>query len=184
MIETVFFDWVLSFGVGLLFGIVGRRELESARARQAPRAVRWGFAGQSRAVIPVALALYALAPEWMWMFWVDPGRLSLGVEVFAFGMYYVSFLAGFLLAPELERLRKNLGWGVWAAGSVGLAVAAALTAERLGALGSVAEFEAGRAASFAGAPLLVAAVGLPASSVVIVLALIGLARRSRAGRAA
>lgn len=116
MVATVFFDWALSFGVGLLFGIFGRPELEASRSRLATRAFALGFAFETIAVLPVALAVYILAPEWMWMYWVDPARLDVGVEVVAFAMYYVSFVAGFLLAPELERVRPRLAWFAWGIG--------------------------------------------------------------------
>ncbi|MGH2740161.1 MAG: hypothetical protein ACRDH6_06740 [Actinomycetota bacterium] len=179
MVETVFFDWALSFGVGLLFGIFGRPEFDRARSRLTTRAFALGFAFETVAVLPIALSVYVLAPDWMWMYWVDSARLSVGVEVFAFAMYYVSFVAGFLLAPELERLRARLAWIVWGMGSIGLLTAVVLTKDRLLALGTVSEFEAGTTASFTGSPFWVTLAGLVGAGVFLVLAL-GALRAQRA----
>lgn len=177
MVATVFFDWALSLGAGLLFGIFGRPEFDAARSKLATRAFALGLAFETIAVLPIALAVYVLAPDWMWMYWVDSARLSLGVEVLAFAMYYVSFFAGFLLAPELERLRERLAWGVWGLASVLLLAAVVVTKDRLLALGTVSEFEVGATASFAGAPLWVTLAGLLASGVVLVLSLSSLRAR-------
>lgn len=166
MVATIFLDWLLSLGVGLLFGRVGLSSLEKGRSRLASRAFRAAALTQASLMI-VSIALYALSAEWMWMYWADPALLPLGIEVMAFAMYAVAFLAGFLLAPELERLRAGAAWvalGAVAAGTLALEV---LAWDELTHLGTLAEFASGRAEPLGGPFLGVLAVGGPA---VIVLA--------------
>jgi multisubunit Na+/H+ antiporter MnhB subunit len=158
VVETVFLDWLLSLGVGLLFGRLGMRALEDGRSRLASPAFRAGALTQA-VLMAVSVTLYALSPEWMWMYWADPAQLPLGIVVLAFAMYAVAFLAGFLLAPELERLRPGAAW--WALGAVaaGATLLELLAWDRLTRLGTVSEFASGTAGALSGAFLAVLVVG-------------------------
>lgn len=179
MVATVFFDWAMSFGVGLLFGVAGGSALRETPSRLSSRAFRLGIMFETFAVLPIALAVYVLEPDWMWMFWVDSARLPIALEVFAFAMYFVSFLAGFLLAPELERLRAGLAWVAAVVGGATLLAAAAFTWERLRSLGSILEFETGAAGTFSGTPLWITVGGLAVATVALAGALVSLTRGSR-----
>ena len=145
VIETVFLDWGLALGAGLLFGLAGRNEVASATTLFRTRAFRWGLAYLHIGVIAISVALYVMEPAWMWMYWVDPARLPVGVVILAFVMYEVAFLGGFALAAELERIRRNATWAV--AGFAGIAITAAevATRTRLFHFGTYDEFAAGRA---------------------------------------
>lgn len=145
MIETVFLDWGLALGAGLLFGLAGRNEVASAVSLFRTRAFRWGLAYLHIGVIAISAALYVMEPAWMWMYWVDPARLPVVVVVLAFVMYEVAFIGGFALAAELERVRRNATWVL--AGFAGVAITAAEVAARtrLFHFGTFHEFAAGRA---------------------------------------
>lgn len=145
MIATVFLDWGLSFGAGLLFGIAGRGEFAVAPSRVATRPFRWGLAYLHVGVIAISLVLYAMNPDWMWMYWVDPRALPVAVVGAAFALYEVCFLAGFFLATEIDRRRRTLTWVV-AAGMFAAIIAAEIaTRVRLLHFGTIDEFAAGRA---------------------------------------
>jgi len=145
VIETVFLDWGLALGAGLLFGLAGRNEVASASSLFRTRAFRWGMAYLHIGVIAISVTLYAIEPAWMWMYWVDPTRLPIVVVVLTFVLYEVSFIGGFALAAELERVRRNATWIL--AGGIGAAITAAevATRVRLFHFGSFDEFAAGRA---------------------------------------
>ncbi len=145
MIETVFLDWGLALGAGLLFGLAGRNEVASASSLFRTRAFRWGLAYLHLGVIAISVSLYVIEPAWMWMYWVDPTRLPVVVVVLAFVLYEVCFVGGFALAAELERVRRNATWIL--AGAIGVAITAAevATRTRLFHFGTLDEFAAGRA---------------------------------------
>jgi hypothetical protein len=145
VIETVFLDWGLALGAGLLFGLAGRNEVASTPSLFRTRAFRWGLAYLHIGVIAISATLYVLEPAWMWMYWVDPTKLPIVVVVLAFVMYEVAYIGGFALAAELERVRRNAAWilalGMFAAITTGEIA----TRTRLFHFGSFDEFAAGRA---------------------------------------
>lgn len=111
MVPTVFLDWGLAFGAGVLFAIAGRRELAHVQRKVQTRAFRWGLAWLHLGVIAISITLYALDRDWMWMYWVDPRALPVGIEVLAFLLYEICFVAGFFIAAELSE-RAALGLAV------------------------------------------------------------------------
>ena len=52
--------------------------------------------------------LYAIEPAWMWMYWVDPARLPLVGVIMVFLLYEACYVAGFVLAAEIEHRRTIL----------------------------------------------------------------------------
>lgn len=145
MIETVFLDWGLALGAGLLFGLAGRNEVASAPSLFRTRAFHWGLAYLHVGVIAISITLYLLEPAWMWMYWVDPARLPIVVVVLAFLLYEVCFIGGFALAAELERVRRNATWILAGAMFAGITAAEAAARVRLFHIGTFDEFAAGRA---------------------------------------
>ncbi len=176
MVATVFLDWLLSFGTGLLFGRFGMATFREGRSRLASRAFRDGLLFELVLVVGIALGCYAISADWMWMYWVDPSRLAVGIQIAAFAMYLVAFVAGFLLAPELERLRRGAALWVVGGGVVLLTAVEALTWNRLLHLGT---FAAGTAPRLGTALAVLLGVGLPVTLVALVVAL---RRLSRAGQ--
>ena len=179
MIETVFLDWALALGAGLIFGLAGRREVAASPSFTRTRAFRWGFAYLHLGVLAISLTLYAIEPAWMWMYWVDPARLPVVVVVMAFLLYEICYVAGFALAAELERWRRNSTWVL--VGAMGAAITAAefATRVRLFHFGSFDDFAAGRAPlgidfspfRLEPAMAIVLGPGLIATAAVVVLAL-------------
>lgn len=142
MVETVFLDWGLSLGAGLLFALAGGAEARERRFDS--RAFRWGLAYLHLGVVALSIALYALEPDWMWMYWVDASTLPVAVHVLAFVMYEVCFLAGFTLGAELK---TNHAWGVVALTALAISATEYTTRTRLFHLGTFDEFAAGRASA-------------------------------------
>ena len=112
MVETIFLDWALCFSAGLLFGMAGRGESASTGKLMGTRAFKWGFAYLHLGIIAVSVTLYVMEPTWMWMYWVNPYVLPIGIAVISFLMYEAAFIAGFAIASELERVKRNATWAV------------------------------------------------------------------------
>jgi hypothetical protein len=124
VVETVFLDWGLAFGAGLLFGMAGRGESAAVGALVRTRAFRWGLAYLHVGVIAISVTLYVMEPDWMWMYYVRPAQLPLVIVAIAFLLYEVCYFAGFALASELERIKRNATWAL-----VGVMFAAITAAE-------------------------------------------------------
>ncbi|HVL88914.1 MAG TPA: hypothetical protein VM841_01635 [Actinomycetota bacterium] len=142
MATTVFLDWGLAFGAGVLFAIAGSGEVAETPRRLQTRAFRWGFAYLHLGVLSISLTLYAINPDWMWMYWVDPAALPAGIQALAFVLYQICFLAGFLLTAELARRSAWLLAGLTAAAIIALEITART---RLFRFGTIDEFRAGTA---------------------------------------
>lgn len=145
MVETIFLDWALSFGAGLLFGMAGRGESASVGALMRTRAFKWGLAYLHIGIIAISAALYVIEPDWMWMYWVDSAGLPVVVVVLSFLMYEAAFFAGFALASEIERQRRNATWALAGAMFAAITLVEVLTWRRLFHFGSFAEYHAGAA---------------------------------------
>lgn len=145
MIETIFLDWALAFGAGLLFGMAGRGESAAVGALVRTRAFRWGLAYLHVGVIAISVALYLIEPAWMWMYWVDPSRVPVVVVALSFLLYEVCYFAGFALASEIERQRRNATWALAGAMFAAITAAEVATRTRLFRFGTFEEFNAGAA---------------------------------------
>ena len=181
VVETVFLDWGLSFGTGLLFAMAGRPEITAARSYFSTRAFRWGLAYLHLGVIAISVPLYLLHRDWMWMYWVDASTLPVAVHIVAFALYEVCFLAGFMLGAELV---PKVSWTIAGGMFVAISTTEVVTRTRLFHLGTFEEFSAGRApAAIAGGHVEAAwwlvSIGGVASTVALVVALRRLYRRSR-----
>ena len=144
MVETIFLDWGLAFGAGLLFGMAGRGESASVGALVRTRAFRWGLAYLHIGVIAISVTLYAIEPDWMWMYYVDPNTLPLVVVAISFLMYEISYFAGFALASEIERVRRNMTWAVAGVMAAAITAAEISTHDRLFRFADSTVFTAGR----------------------------------------
>jgi len=145
VITTVFLDWSLALGAGLFFGLAGRKEVETSGSFVRTRAFRWGFIYLHLGVLAISLTLYAIEPAWMWMYWVDPTHLPVVVVALAFVLYEICYVAGFALASELERWRRNATWYVAGAMFVAINAAEIATYHRLFHFGTFAEYQSGKA---------------------------------------
>jgi len=127
-----------------MFGFAGRREIATAASAFSTRAFRLGLAYLQVGVLGIAVTLYLMRPDWMWMYWVPSAQLPIAVVILSFAMYELAFLAGFSVAPALA------GRGMMT--PVFVLVAGALTAgqvasrARLEHFGTISEYAAGTAA--------------------------------------
>jgi hypothetical protein len=145
VVATVFLDWGLAFGSGVVFGAVADHSLDEGSNPLSARAFRWGLAYLHIGVIAISVALYVLNGDWMWMYWVDASALPVAVVAMAFAMYEVAFVAGFAIGAALARWKRTVVWTL-AATLFGLLTAAEATARvRLFHFGTFAEFHSGRA---------------------------------------
>ena len=131
VVETIFLDWGLALGAGLLFGMAGRGESASVGALVRTRAFKWGLAYLHIGVIAISVTLYVMEPNWMWMYYVNPSTLPLVVVAISFLLYEVCYMAGFALASELERIRRNSTWAVVGVMFVLITAAEVATHDRL-----------------------------------------------------
>ena len=60
--------------------------------------------------IALAVYSYTIAPDWMWMYFVDPLTIPLWMVIALFAAYYLAFVLGFLAKFELEKIYAGLPW--------------------------------------------------------------------------
>ncbi len=145
VVETIFLDWALAFGAGLLFGMAGRGEFASVGALMRTRAFKWGLAYLHIGVVAISATLYTIEPDWMWMYWVDSANLPIVAVVLSFLVYEACFFSGFALASEIERRRRNATWALVGVMFAAITAGQVLTWRRLFHFGTFAEYHAGAA---------------------------------------
>lgn len=137
-IETFIIDWPVLLFLGILFGAF------------APRDAWWrsrAFGAGSVAALVftvVAFVSYAVAPDWMWMYFIDPNDAAWALPAIAAG-YGGAFLLGFAAAAGL----KPLGSRALVAAGAGMLVAEivviAITWSRYHLVGTRGEWASGNA---------------------------------------
>lgn len=146
MVETFIIDWTALLLIGVVFGGLG-----PARRWWRSRAFFWGLAAAGSFTL-VAMLSYAVAPDWMWMYFVDPTEVAWAVP-FVPPAYLFTYVLGYAAAVGL----RQIGAGALTAAGVGLALGQAgvmaLTWERYHLVGSAPEWRRGRAQElFSAAP--------------------------------
>lgn len=139
MIATFIIDWPVLVLIGLVFG-----GLAPAQGWWRSAAFVAGLVSAGVFTLTAMLS-YAIAPDWMWMYYVDPSEVSEAVPVMP-PAYLFTFLLGFAAAGALSRLGRN--W-LWAAGAVAITfegIIIAITWDRYRVVGTMAEWSSGRAA--------------------------------------
>jgi hypothetical protein len=143
VVETVFLDWALAFGAGIVFGLAGRREIALAPPGFRTRAFRWGLAYLHLGIIAISAVTYAINPDWMWMYYVRARSLPIIVVIMVFALYEASFVAGFLVGPALERARRGTGLTVAVAFGLALSIAEVAARARLSHFATFDEYHTG-----------------------------------------
>ena len=92
----------------------------------------------------VAFASYAVAPDWMWMYFLDPSDVAWALPAIAVA-YVVTYLLGFAAAIELKQLGTKVVTAAAAAMVVGEIVVIALTWSRYHLVGTRSEWLEGNA---------------------------------------
>ncbi|MFN2388253.1 MAG: hypothetical protein ABR575_01400 [Actinomycetota bacterium] len=136
--ETFIIDWPILLLIGIGFGAL------------APGEGWWRSrafaAGGATAVVFTAVALvsYVLAPDWMWMYFLDPDEVVWAVPVIVLG-YLLFFVLGFAASVSL----RSIGISAVAASALGAGVlelaVVAITWDRYHLIGTRAEWLQGRA---------------------------------------
>lgn len=137
-IETFVIDWPVLLFLGVLFGGFAPQE-----GAWASRAFKWGGLATVAFTI-VAFVSYAVAPDWMWMYFLDPSDVAWSIPGLVIA-YLATYGLGFAAAIGL----KPLGGRALVATGVALIVAElgilALTWSRYHLVGTRAEWASGRA---------------------------------------
>ena len=138
MIATFIIDWPVLLFLGILFGsLAPSRDWWRSRSFAAGLATALAFTA-------VAFISYAVAPDWMWMYFLRPSDVAWALPGIALG-YIGMFLLGFSAAIGM----KPLGRGVLAGAALGTlsaeVVTVALTWSRYHNIGTKQEWLAGRA---------------------------------------
>ena len=179
-IATFIIDWPVLVLLGIVFAIVTPpQRWWQSRAFLAGMIVSGFFTAS-------ALLSYVVAPDWMWMYFIDPAeaRWTLPLMPFAYlGTYVLGFAAGI----SLKQFSPRVAWaGAVAALAFEVGVVA-LTWDRYRAVGSATQWSSGNAydlfATSPSGPVVTISVSGAAFLVSLVVALTFVWRKSRASAA-
>lgn len=176
-IETFIIDWPVLTFIGLLFGAFAPVvDPWRSRAFKAGSITATAFSA-------TAFISYIVAPDWMWMYFLDPKTVAWSVPLLAIA-YLVTFALGFAAALGLRMLARSYVFGAAIAALIGEVVIVALTWDRYRAVGTTQEWMAGDAFPLLGTspegPVQVISLLGPVFIVVFVAALIWTMRGRRA----
>jgi hypothetical protein len=152
---TVPLDLGLTTGVGMAFSMAAEELLQEMdkESMLKSKPFRVGMIFNTIVGVGIAAWCYKLAPDWMLMYYADHRRLPKSVQVGMFGLYQLTYTFGFLLAPQLSRMKKDLDKKAFA-GVLAYEVAyILLSMKRLLNVGTTQEFEEGNAQSIFNTPL-------------------------------
>lgn len=104
---TFQYDIFLTFLLGLLFSMFAPQS-DQQRTLLKRRSFVLGFLFNLVVGVGIAVTAYAINPDWMWMYWVDPKGIPVSHVAVIFGLTYPAwFVLGYLIAPHLDQA----GWG-------------------------------------------------------------------------
>ena len=139
MVATFIIDWPVLTFLGFAFGAYAPVQ-------------RWwrsrAFLGGAITAIvftSTALISYAVAPDWMWMYYVDPDKVSWSVPLIGVA-YIVLFGFAFLSAVGLKASDVNVVWPLAIVSLAGEVLILALTWDRYHRVGTTVEWLRGQAA--------------------------------------
>lgn len=120
-----------------------------------------------------AALCYILAPDWMWMYWMDARNVSAVVLADMSLVYILSLYAGLLSAVVMAKESRML-WTTFGGGCVGIVLIGIVWFPRVLYVGTRAEFEAGTAPPIIGlSPLhihpLIPSMGIGVAIAMVVL---------------
>lgn len=144
MIETVPFDTIFSFFIGLTVAWAARVQLASEIRVEHGRHLVMVLMFQVLAFCPLGAYLYVTNPAWSWNYLFDPKTLPPWAGFVVIGAYVVVAVAGYVLGAWFIRNdRAALLPSVVASTLIVLGGYTALMAERLWWVGSYSEWVAG-----------------------------------------
>lgn len=145
MIKTFIIDAPVCLLIGLIYAYTVKDQTKSVFKTK-------GFASAIIVTtIFVLLAYYStlIAPDWMWMYYLDSRNIPGWMILYAFLLYYVPVIAGFLLKFELDKINKKLSFVALIIAGLSELIVWALTAKRYFTVATFEEFHKGH-----GVPLL------------------------------
>jgi len=83
---------------------------------------------------------YRMAPDWMWMYWMDSRLVATPVLLYLSVAYHLSLFAGIMIARELLSCRSGL-FTVLGASLAGATLICIVFFNRISHIGSVAQFQ-------------------------------------------
>lgn len=91
-----------------------------------------------------AFISYALVPDWMWMYWIDPSKVTWALPGIAIGYFFV-FVVSFAAATAMAPLGRRVQIGAALMALIGEVGIVAITWDRYHRIGSTSQWLEGRA---------------------------------------
>lgn len=139
MVATFIIDWPVLTFLGFTFGA-----LTPVQRWWRSRAFIAGL-GASIVFTSTALISYVVAPDWMWMYYADPGKLGWAVPLIGVA-YLICFGLAFVSAIGFRTSGINIVWPLAITSLVFEGVVVAFTWARYHRVGTQAEWLSGKAA--------------------------------------
>jgi hypothetical protein len=138
VIATFIIDWPVLGLIGIVFGIFAPSERWwSSRAF-------YGGLVTAGVFTATALISYAIAPDWMWMYFIDPSDVAWSVPLIAVGYLFV-FVLGFGASVALAGLGRKAQVAAVVTCLLGEIAVIAVTWDRYHLVGTREEFVSGSA---------------------------------------
>ena len=137
-IETFIIDWPVLALIGLAFGGFAPRD-----AWWRSHAFYAGFATAAVFTL-VAMLSYLVAPDWMWMYFLDPDEVAWSLPLIPVGYLFV-YVVGFAAAIPLRAGSHRMWWGALAATLAMEVVVLGITWDRYHEIGTTREWLNGAA---------------------------------------
>ena len=132
-IETFIIDWPVLALIGLAFGWFATRD-----AWWRSRAFYAGFATAAVFTL-VAMLSYLVAPDWMWMYFLDPDEVAWSLPLIPVGYLFV-YVVGFAAAIPLRAGSRRMWLGALAATLAMEVVVLGITWDRYHEIGTTREW--------------------------------------------
>ena len=142
-VMTVPIDAVLTTTLGTAFYTAAKKHIQSDQPLLTTPYYLWGMTYNIVVGMGIAIVAYLLNPDWMWMYWVDTSRLSFGFTAYVFLMYPTMFTMGFLMADQVEKIKKRGSFLLLVALNTVLFLFILLTLGRLWKVGTISQWDAG-----------------------------------------
>ncbi len=140
---TIPLDAVLTTTLGTAFYTAAKKHIEPDTPLLTTPYYKWGMVYNIVVGMGIAIIAYLLNPDWMWMYWVDTSRLSFGFTAYVFLMYPTMFTMGFLMADQVEKIKKRGSFFLLIALNTVLFLFILLTLGRIWKVGTISQWDAG-----------------------------------------
>jgi hypothetical protein len=101
MIFTIIVDPLYTFIIGTFFGLKLKPQ---HKPYLKTKHFLYAFITNTIFGVLIPIFCYILHADWMWMYFVDSKVVPWWLTTYIFFLYYIPFICGFLLAPELGKM--------------------------------------------------------------------------------